>query len=199
MNNCNTVSAEIPTTGSAAIGAGDTLLPPVGKPGAHTPSFLQQIYQCVSIAALAMASYFVISHFVLQSVQVVGESMYPTLQDSQHYLLNRWVYLVRAPQRTDVVVIRDPLDNTFAVKRIIGMAGDSIYLKGGQIYVNGQKLEEPYLSPGTPTYTYSKLSEQLVKCGKDQYFVLGDNRKNSTDSRTYGLVPRQRILGLIVR
>jgi signal peptidase I len=192
------VSTEMPTSGTGPI-TGDALLPTVAKPGTHTPSFLQQIYQLFSVAALAMASYFVISHFVLQSVQVVGESMLPTLKDSQHYLLNRWVYLLRAPKRSDIVVIRDPLDNGYAVKRIIGTAGDFIYLKGGTIYVNGKKLNEPYLATGTPTFTYSRRGEQLVKCGEDQYFVLGDNRKNSTDSRTYGLVPRQRILGMIVR
>jgi signal peptidase I len=146
-----------------------------------------------------MASYLVISHFVLQSVQVVGESMVPTLQDSQHYLLNRWLYLLRPPKRSDIVVIRDPIDNSYAVKRIIGQAGDSIYLRGGSVYVNGVKLEEPYLSRGMPTFSLTRLPEQLVKCGQDQYFVLGDNRSNSVDSRTYGVVSRQKILGVIVR
>ena len=171
----------------------------MGKPGTHTPSFLQQTYQYLSVAALAMASYFIISHFVLQSVQVVGESMVPTLHDSQHYLLNRWVYLLRAPKRQDIVVIRDPIDNGYAVKRIIATGGDSVYLNGGNVYVNGKKIEEPYLASGTPTFGYSKRTERIIKCGEDQYFVLGDNRRNSTDSRTYGPVPRQSILGLIVR
>jgi len=146
-----------------------------------------------------MASYFVISHFVLQSVEVVGESMVPTLRDSEHYLLNRWVYVVRSPQRNDVVVIRDPLDNTYAVKRVIGAAGDLVFLRGGNVYVNGRKLEEPYLNKGTPTYTVGPKKEQLIKCGNNEYFVLGDNRKNSTDSRTYGLVTRDRILGMLMR
>jgi signal peptidase I len=193
------VSADLQGGGSGSFGPGDTLLPPVVKPGTHTPTFLQQIYQCLSVAALAMASYFVISHFLLQSVQVVGQSMAPTLQDSQHYLLNRWLYLLRAPKRSDIVVIRDPIDNSYAVKRIIGTAGDSVYIKGGQVYVNGVKLTEPYLTKGMPTFTYSRSTEQLIKCGQDQYFVLGDNRGNSTDSRTYGVVQRDKILGVIVR
>ena len=91
------------------------------------------------------------------------------------------------------------MDNGFSVKRIIGATGDSIDLKHGHVYVNGRKLDEPYLAPGTPTFTYLAAYEQVIQCGKDQYFVMGDNRKNSTDSRTYGLVPRQRILGLITR
>jgi signal peptidase I len=125
--------------------------------------------------------------------------MTPTLCDSQRYLLNRWVYYVRAPHPTEVVVIRDPLEAGFAVKRIIGAPGDSVYLRDGNVYVNGRKLSEPYLPLGMPTFTYSRFNEQLFKCGKDQYFVLGDNRKNSTDSRTYGPVSRQNVLGLIVR
>ena len=169
------------------------------KQGTSTPTFLQQIYQCISVAALAMASYFIISHFVLQSVQVVGVSMVPTLYDSQQYLLNRWVYYFRAPRRSDVVVLRDPVDKGFAVKRVIGTAGDRVYLKDGKVFVNGCKLNEPYLASGMPTFPYLAENEQSFTLGKDQFFVLGDNRRNSADSRTYGPVPRRSILGLIVR
>src|SRR5258708_36190000 len=149
------MSAELSESGPGSITAGKRLGSPSARPAQNPPSFLQQIYQVLSIGALAMASYFVISHFVLQSVQVVGVSMVPTLQDSEHYLLNRWIYVVRTPKRSDVVVIRDPLDNSYAVKRIIGAAGDLVYLRGGKVYVNGRMLNEPYLSRGTPTYSYS--------------------------------------------
>ena len=125
--------------------------------------------------------------------------MVPTLRDSEHYLLNRWVYVIRAPHRSDVVVLRDPLDNSYAVKRIVGTSGDLVFLRGGNVYLNGRKLEEPYLPKGTPTYCFAPVKEQLIKCGENQYFVMGDNRKNSTDSRTYGLVSRDRILGMLVR
>ncbi len=84
------------------------------------------------------------------------------------------------------------------VKRVIASAGDSIYFKEGRVYINGQKLSEPYLLPGTPTYTFSKEQELLIVCGNNQYFVLGDNRNNSYDSRYYGPVPRQNILGALI-
>jgi signal peptidase I len=147
---------------------------------------------------MAVASYFFISHFVLQSVKVVGRSMVPSLYDSQHYLLNRWIYYVRSPRQSDIVVLRDPSDNGYSVKRVIAAPGDSIYLKDGNVYVNGCKLRETYLAPGTPTFTDTKHHDQLILCGKGQYFVLGDNRMNSIDSRNYGPVPRQNILGPIV-
>lgn len=164
-----------------------------------SPSLQQQFYQCISVAALALASYFFVSHFLVQTVQVVGVSMVPTLYDSQQYMLNRWVYHFREPKQSDVVVLRDPVDKGYAVKRIIAAAGDFVDLKDGRVYVNGRRLVEPYLAPGTPTFPYCKGNEQCFLLGKDQYFVLGDNRKNSADSRTYGPVPRQSILGLIVR
>jgi signal peptidase I len=125
--------------------------------------------------------------------------MVPTLQDSQHYLLNRWVYHLHAPRHNDVVVLRDPSDNGFSVKRVIATPGESIYLKDGSVYLNGCKLAEAYLVPGTPTFTDSDYRDKLILCGKDQYFLLGDNRLNSIDSRAYGPVPRRNILGPIIR
>ena len=159
----------------------------------------QKLTQTLGIIALAVASYFFISHFVVQSVKVVGESMRPTLQNSQQYLLNRWALHLRAPHRAEIVVIRDPTDHGLSVKRIVALAGEQVLLKKGSIYVNGRRLAEPYLEPGTETFASTYVREQLFQCGKDEYFVLGDNRNNSLDSRTYGPIPRQSILGLIVR
>jgi signal peptidase I len=166
---------------------------------AHTPSFLSQIYQCILLAGLALASYWFISHFVLQSVQVVGPSMNPTLHNADHYFLNRWLYYVHPPKHSDIVVIKDPTDGLYVVKRIIATPGDSIYFKNGRVFVNGKELNEPYLTPGVKTFTGKRVNDQLILCGKDQYFVMGDNRNCSMDSRTYGPVQRQNILGAIIR
>jgi signal peptidase I len=188
----------LPTTALESISASPASLSQARKPRAEPRSFLQQSVQLLAVAVLATASYFLISRFVLQSVKVVGRSMVPTLYDSQHYLLNRWVYHLHAPRPGDVVVLRDPSDNGLSVKRIIAAPGDSIFLKNGSVYVNGRKLSEAYLAPGTPTFTESKYRDQLILCGQDQYFLLGDNRQNSIDSRTYGPVPRGNILGPII-
>jgi len=168
-----------------------------GEAKTEAPSLPGQIFQFVALAGLAVASYLFFSHFVFQSVQVVGVSMSPTLQDAGHYFVNRWAYRSRDPQHSDVVVIKDPTDGKFAVKRIIAGPGELVYFKNGQLYINGRKLNEPYLLPGTATFTCQKCKEEMIVCGRDQYFVMGDNRNNSFDSRYYGPVPRQNILGVI--
>jgi signal peptidase I len=149
------------------------------------------------IAVLSTASYYGISHFLVETVEVQGDSMVPTLQEKNHYLLNRWVFHNRDPRRGEIVVIRDPADNGFSVKRVVALAGESVHIKEGRVYVNGNELKESYLMPKTLTFTYSQAREQFITCGKDQYFVLGDNRVRSIDSRSYGPVPRKNFLGLI--
>jgi signal peptidase I len=189
----------VETPYSPSISAGPDSSAQAKQSGGEFRAFLRLACQGLCLLALALTSYFLISRFVVQSVQIVGVSMAPTLQDSRHYLLNRWIYYVRGPKPMDVVVLRDPIDKGFAVKRIIGRDGDSIYLRDGTVYLNGQELQENYLPAGTPTFPYSQFKEQSFKCGKDQYFVLGDNRMNSADSRTYGLIARRNILGLVIR
>jgi signal peptidase I len=193
------MSTATQTTNAGSTPASPRSLPLARKARVDLRSLLRQGFHFLAVLVLAAASYFLISHFLLQSVKVVGRSMVPTLHDSQHYLLNRWVYHLHAPQHSDVVVLRDPSDNGFSVKRIIATPGDSILLKDGSVYVNGRKLNEAYLAPGMPTFTDSKYRNELILCGKDQYFLLGDNRLNSIDSRAYGPVSRANILGPIIR
>ncbi|HVM49532.1 MAG TPA: signal peptidase I [Candidatus Acidoferrum sp.] len=162
-------------------------------------SLLRQAFQISSFFLLVVCSYLLISHFLLQTVKVVGRSMNPTLSDSQRCLLNLWIYRFHDPQRSEIVVLRDPGDNGFSVKRIVARPGDSVYLKDGSVYLNGCKLDEPYLAPNTPTFSNSNFKDQLIVCGKDQYYLLGDNRLNSVDSRSYGPVPRANLLGPLMR
>ena len=95
-------------------------------------SFLKQLVQCVLVAALATASYFLISRYILQSVQVAGASMWPTLHDSDQYFLNRWVYDLRAPRRGEIVVLKDPTDGAYCVKRVVALPGEAVYFKNGR-------------------------------------------------------------------
>jgi len=158
---------------------------------------LRQCGTLIILAGLGTLSYFLITRFVVQSVQVQGSSMSPTLADSGRYWLNRYSYLISEPRSNDIVALRDPRDNTLEVKRIIAVSGQSVYLKGGQVYVNGKLLNEPYLLAKTPTYAYEKTDE-FICVGNDRFFVMGDNRNNSTDSRTFGPVPRRNIIGKVI-
>jgi signal peptidase I len=159
--------------------------------------FLRHCAGFATIITLSSLSYWLASHFVVQSVQVVGDSMYPTLINSGHYWLDRYSYLLGKPRQDDIVAVRDPQDNSLLVKRIIALPGQSVCLIDGKVYVDGQLLNEPYLLPGTPTYAYDKNGNEFISYG-DKYFVMGDNRNISLDSRVFGAVPRQDILGKLV-
>jgi len=124
--------------------------------------------------------------------------MTPTLQDGDRFILNRWSYFRSAPQRGDLVVVKDPGHHDYAVKRIVGVPGETLFFKRGELLVNGKHLFEPYLPSGTQTYLPDS-AEKLVLTGQNQYFVLGDNRANSEDSRFYGAVHRSQIIGAISR
>jgi len=173
---------------------------PAGRPQHkrdHTARIIKQVLGFMVVAGLAYGCFQLSQRYVLQSVQIAGLSMSPTLPDSNCYLLNRLIYHFRAPKPRDIVVLRDPENNGYAIKRIVAKPGDSVYVKGGQIFVNGSLLREPYLEPGTKTFASSKYSAEFWICGAHQYFVLGDNRNNSTDSRIYGAVPQRNILGMV--
>jgi signal peptidase I len=159
----------------------------------------RQILICIAITAMAVLSYFLITRCVVQNVRVQGASMSPTLHNDDSLFLNRFVYLVRSPTRGEIVVLRDPTDQALAVKRVIGVAGDTVDVKGGKVYLNGEKLNESYIPSGVPTFANPPHNQQSFKLAKNEYFVLGDNRMNSADGRTYGAVDRKAVLGRIIR
>lgn len=146
---------------------------------------------------LSFLCYLLASQFVWKSVQVVGTSMEPTLNPGDHRLLNRLVYYCRKPHKGEVVVFQDPADSELSVKRIIGVPGDSITLRDGKIYVNSRPLKENYLVKGTRTFSRHTLGEECVVVPEDSFYLLGDNRERSADSRIYGPVPRENILGML--
>lgn len=150
------------------------------------------------LAVLGWFCYVVVNHHLLSMVRVTGTSMRPTLAESDVYLLNRWLYLVRSPKPGDIVVIKDPSDNGYSIKRVIGCPGDFVCLKDGEVLVNGTKLKESYLSSDIKTYiTAGSRAQWMIGCAKGEYIVMGDNRANSYDSREYGTVSRDRILGAV--
>jgi len=168
------------------------------KPGVSWSGVLKQFFLLAFITVFSISSYYLVSHYVITAVMVQGRSMTPTLQDGERYFLNRWELFFRQPHRGDIVVIRDTGHTDLAVKRIIGLPSDALRLKDGQVYLNGELLKESYLLPGTKTIM-NNGSDVLIQLGTNQYFVMGDNRGVSEDSRVYGTLKRDQIIGLLVK
>lgn len=156
----------------------------------------KQFLLLLLVGSLCVVAYFVISRFVVTPVIIQGRSMQPTLKDGECYFLNRYVYLFKSPERGDLVVIKDPGHDDFAVKRIIGKPGDWLNLRDGSVFLNGRRLDESYL-PKTERTFAPDLLEKWIQLGNEQYFVMGDNRSNSEDSRYYGRITNKMILGQI--
>lgn len=162
------------------------------------PQLVKQLCLLTLVVFCSSGSYWLISRYLMSTVEVQGRSMLPTLQDGDRYVLNRWVYHCKEPQRGDLVVIRDPGHNDFAVKRIVALPCESVYVRNGLVYVNNLVLKEPYLPPGTVTPTFATKEKWLV-VGQQRYFVMGDNRPESEDSRVYGTIHRSDIIGCLSR
>lgn len=135
---------------------------------------------------------FLLARVFVQNYQVDGPSMTPTLLNSQFILVNKADYFLHSPQRGDVIVFRYPRDTSRDfVKRIIGVPGDTVTITlGGVVRVDGVRISEPYTNDLTNFYGPETWT---LKPG--QYFVLGDNRGDSSDSRDWGPVPQSDIIG----
>jgi signal peptidase I len=152
---------------------------------------------------LLTAFIFLIVHFSVQTFRVQGPSMESGLQDNEYLLVNSLGYIFTQPARGDVIVFHcedncrgtSPVHNDY-VKRIIGIPGDTVTITANAVIVDGKTLKEPYIQvPPGASENPVVLQKQL---GPGQYFVLGDNRLNSNDSRFWGSVPRQDIVGKVV-
>ncbi len=157
------------------------------EPRSRARSALREFVETVVFTLLI---YFLVRHFLFENYKVVGHSMDLTLHDNQYLVVNKLGYRLHEPQRGDIIVFRDPRDpERKLIKRIIGLPDDTLEIQQGQIFVNGQLLNEPYTqSPGR----YS-MPSTLIPAG--HYFVLGDNRNNSSDSHNWGTLPRDEIIG----
>lgn len=133
--------------------------------------------------------------------QVPANSMAPTLQAGDHILGSVWPYVGNEPARGDVVVFVSPVNDISYVKRIIGLPGDRLAMRDHRVYINGKLLDEPYLPPAPPMgiqdQDYGNLAETHIADG--ELFMLGDNRRNSADSRLWGSVPRANLIGRVER
>ena len=145
------------------------------------------------IVSLAISAFIII--FLYQPVKVEGTSMMPSLEDQERIFVNKFVYRLEPIERGDIVVFRYPRDPSKSyIKRVIAMAGDHIRIDGGQVYVNEKALDEVYVPP---EYTDSRSYPDTV-VPADSFFVLGDHRSMSNDSRDFGAVNQSYIYGKAV-
>lgn len=164
-----------------------------GGLGSHLVDFIQTFVVFGAIFTL-------IYLFVAQPHKVSGNSMVPTFQNNDYILTDKLTYRFSPPQKGDIIVLKNPRNESQDfIKRIIATPGDSILIENGGVFVNGKKLTEEYLSNDTLSKGGSFLIEdEQITVGQDQYIVFGDNRGHSSDSREWGPVTKNEIIGKVV-
>jgi signal peptidase I len=155
--------------------------------------------ELAEILLLAVGLYIVIT-FAIQTVHVIGFSMVPTLNDNDYVLATKIDLRFTTPSRGDIVILKDPFDNSQDfVKRVVALPGERFKISRGQVFINGRQLEEPYLPKNDPWVTNANWpvdnsgdpSGFLIPAG--HYFVMGDNRNHSSDSRSFGPIALNQI------
>ncbi len=185
-----TVAAAAPDPAAAAA--------PVRRQGRRKHSATRNIVEWVAVVIGAVLVALVIKTFVVQAFKIPSESMAPTLLDGDRVVVNKLSYDAHELNRGDVVVFSrppglpaGPNDPKDLIKRVIGLPGDTLLTRDGAVYVNDRRLEEPYLPEGTMTYD---IDRPLV-VPEGTVFLLGDNRGHSSDSRVFGPVDVDTVIG----
>ena len=158
-------------------------------------SILKELLVWLLVIAVGVVASYLVVTFVGQRTQVSGESMETTLSDGDHLIVDKISYRFNDPQRYDIIVFPYRLEkNTYYIKRIIGLPGETVQIVNGYVYINGVQLDEHY---GNEIMEKPGIAAEPVTLGEDEYFVLGDNRNNSQDSRTasVGVIHRDEVLG----
>ena len=148
--------------------------------------------QAALFLLIAIPSVFLFTRYVVSAGVVTDISMFPTLPEGGYYFINKYIYRFTPPQRGDIVVLHPHKETQWHyVKRVVGLAGETLQILSGLVYVNGRLLEEPY--------AFGKTQPDLgpIQIPKKSCYVMGDNRENSEDSREFGYVPLDNIEGKI--
>lgn len=163
----------------------------------HRPRAVKSLVEFVVILALAFVLVFgFVKPVVADSFYVDSPSMEPTLHgcegcNDDRVLVNKLAYDLSDVERGDIILFESPVDGRVMIKRAVGLPGDTLEIRDGKLYLNGEPQEEPYLHPDA---RYSPPFGP-VKVPEGHFFAMGDNRTNSTDSRSYGPVPQSNLIG----
>ena len=156
---------------------------------------VRELLSFLIYVAVVVGVTFLIIHFVGQRTYVSGSSMENTLSNGDNLIVDKLTYRCSDPKRYDIIVFPYQYEeNTYFIKRIIGLPGETVQIVDGTIYINGEVLKESY---GREVMKNSGLAADPITLGEDEYFVLGDNRNDSTDSRdpSVGKIKRDQIIG----
>jgi signal peptidase I len=166
-------------------------LMPEGREAARSQIW-RALWELVHDLSVAVLFCFFLITFVAQAFRVQGTSMLPLLEDSERIIVNKFIYRFHPIQRGDVVVFWYPKDPSVSfIKRVVGVPGDTVELRRGNLYVNDRKVSEEYVRP----QFNDDESHAPVTVAKGYYYVLGDHRNSSNDSRSWGEVPEKYIYG----
>lgn len=158
-------------------------------------SLKREILSTLLYLLVVVALTFLFVRFVAQRTHVNGDSMNVTLEDGDNLIVDKISYRFKDPERFDIIVFPYQYkENTYYIKRIIGMPGETVQIIDGMIYIDGEVLSETY---GKEEMQYAGVAVDPIELGEDEYFVLGDNRNNSSDSRdpSVGNIHRDQIIG----
>ena len=165
------------------------------NPEAGSEKRYRPVREVIEMVVLTVLMFLVVQ-LVVQNYSVDGPSLEPSLHNQERILVDKWTYLFHAPARGDIIVFIAPPDPTSDyVKRIIAIPGDTLTINNTTVIVDGVTLHEPYIDPKLQGNPWSQKQIHNLVIPPDDYFVLGDNRLYSDDSRDWGFVPRGNILG----
>ncbi|WP_066715417.1 signal peptidase I [Clostridium sp. Marseille-P299] len=160
-------------------------------------SSIRQVLETVLYFVVVLTVVLLVERFVMQPVEVDGSSMETTLSNKNHLLLEKLTYIFSEPERFDIIVFQpfEDIDDLYYIKRIIGLPGETVYINNNIIYINGEPLMENYGNENV--INDPGIASEEIVLGDDEYFVMGDNRNHSKDSRdeTVGLVTKKSIVG----
>jgi signal peptidase I len=169
--------------------------PNAPDPASQPSQYRRELRSWTRDLAVALGLALVIIIFLYQPVKVEGTSMAPLLSDQERIFINKFVYRFEPIERGDVIVFWYPIDHSKSfIKRVVGLPGETIELRSGRVFVDNKELKEPYVPA---SYLDSASAPPLV-IPQDDYFVMGDHRDSSNDSRVFGPVSRQNIYGKAV-
>lgn len=166
---------------------------PTKRPRLRLPGFFDEAVRTVIFVIVVT----ILFDMTIPRSLVDGRSMEPTFQDGQRLIVSRLNYLLAEPERGEIMVFNslDPRefeDGVMLIKRVIGLPGDFIEWRDNELYINGANVPEAY------TNGACRCSDNTWQLGEDEYFVMGDNRNNSSDSRKFGPVPVDHVVGRVV-